>query len=224
MRQPYADVPNERGRLNFTETEIAKMLRESITLRQPILFHAVGDRTVEAILSAMENIKTVDWRTKRVRIEHGEGVTTDLIERAKRLGVIVVQNPTHLALPEMLHARFSPDNKFSQVRSLIDNGISFALGSDGPMNPFLNIMLVSIHPARPTEAITREQAVRAYTAGSAYAEFTENEKGSITKGKLADLTVLTQDIFIVPVTELPRTQSVLTVVGGRIVYDAKVLK
>jgi predicted amidohydrolase YtcJ len=224
MRQSYADAPNERGRLNFTEAEIAKMLRESIAFRQPILFHAAGDRTVEAILSAMENIKNVDWRTKRVRIEHGEGVTTDLIERSKKLGVVVVQNPTHLALPEMLHARFSPDNKFSQVRSLIDGGIPFALGSDGPMNPFLNVMLAAIHPARPSEAITREQAVSAYTAGSAYAEFAESEKGSITKGKLADLTVLSQDIFAVPVPELPKTQSILTVVGGRIVYDAKVLK
>lgn len=224
MRQPYADAPNERGRLNFTEAEIAKMLRESIAFRQPILFHAAGDRTVEAILSAMENIKTVDWRTKRVRIEHGEGVTTDLMARAKKLGVIVVQNPTHLALPEMLHARFSPDNKFSQLRSLIDGGISFALGSDGPMNPFLNIMLAAIHPARPTEAISRELAVHTYTAGSAYAEFAENEKGSITKGKLADLTVLSQDIFEISVPELPKTQSILTIVGGRIVYDAKVLK
>jgi len=224
MRQPYADAPNERGRLNFTEAEIAKMLRESIAFRQPILFHAVGDRTVEAILSAMENIKTVDWRTKRVRIEHGEGVTTDLMVQARKLGVIVVQNPTHLALPEMLHARFSPDNKFSQVRSLIDGGIPFALGSDGPMNPFLNVMLAAIHPARPSEAITREQAVRAYTLGSAFAEFAENEKGSITKGKLADLTVLSQDIFEVPVPELPKTQSILTIVGGRVVYDAKALK
>ncbi len=195
LRQPYADAPDERGRLNFPEAEIEKMLRESIAFRQPILFHAVGDRTVEAILSAMENIKTVDWRTKRVRIEHGEGVTTDLMVRARKLGVIVVQNPTHLALPEMLHARFSPDNKFSLVRSLIDGDIPFALGSDGPMNPFLNIMLAAIHPARPTEAITREQAVHAYTSGSAYAEFTENEKGSITKGKLADLTVLSQCLF-----------------------------
>jgi predicted amidohydrolase YtcJ len=63
-------------------------------------------------LSAMENIKTVDWRTKRIRIEHGDCVTTDLMERAKKLGVIIVQNPTHLALPEMLHARFSPVTNF----------------------------------------------------------------------------------------------------------------
>jgi predicted amidohydrolase YtcJ len=224
LRQPYADDKSARGRLNFSESEIAKMLRESLNLRQPILFHAAGDRTVEAILTAMENAKTIDWRTRRVRIEHGEGLAPDLMVRAKNLGVVVVQNPTHLALPEMLHARFSADNKFSPVRSLIDGGIPFALGSDGPMNPFLNVMLASIHPARPAEAITREQAVRAYSAGSAYAEFTEREKGSLAAGKLADLTVLSQDIFSVPVPDLPKTQSILTIVGGKIVHDAKILK
>jgi predicted amidohydrolase YtcJ len=68
------------------------------------------------------------------------------------------------------------------------------------------------------------EAVRAYTLGSAFAEFAENEKGSITKNKLADITVLSQDIFSVLVPELPKTQSILTIVGGRVVYDAKALK
>ena len=92
------------------------------------------------------------------------------------------------------------------------------------MNPYLNIMFAAIHPARPTEAITREQAVEAYTRGSAYAEFAENEKGTITKGKQADLTVLSQDIFTAPLDELPKTQSVLTLIGGKVVYDSRVLK
>ncbi len=107
---------------------------------------------------------------------------------------------------------------------MIAAGIPFALGSDGPMNPFLNIMFASIHPDNPSEAITREQAVRAYTHGSAFAEFSENEKGTITTGKLADLVVLSQDVFITPVSELPKVNSVLTIVGGKIVYDAKTLK
>jgi len=107
---------------------------------------------------------------------------------------------------------------------LIEAGIPIALGSDGPMNPFLNIMFATIHPYNPKEGITREQAVCAYTDGSAFAEFVENEKGTITKGKLADLVVLSQDIFIVPAPELPKPNSVLSIVGGKIVYDASVLK
>jgi len=166
----------------------------------------------------------VDWRQKRVRIEHDEGVSNDLIAHAKKLGVIIVQNPTHFTIVDVIYARYSPNTKFFPVRSLLETGVPFALGSDGPMNPFLNIMLAMIHPARPTEAITAEQAVRAYTFGSAYAEFAENEKGTIDKGKLADLSVLSQDIFAAPVPELPKTQSVLTIVSGKIVYDGKVLK
>lgn len=92
------------------------------------------------------------------------------------------------------------------------------------MNPYLNIMFAAIHPARPTEAITREQGVEAYTRGSAYAEFEENEKGLITEGKQADLTILSQDIFTVPLVDLPKIQSVFTFIGGKVVYDARVLK
>jgi predicted amidohydrolase YtcJ len=91
------------------------------------------------------------------------------------------------------------------------------------MNPYLNIMLASLHPDRPSEAITREQAVIAYTLTSAYAEFAEIDKGSLEPGKLADLAVLSQDIFTVAPPELPKTESVLTIVGGKVVYDAKVL-
>ena len=84
-------------------------------------------------------------------------------------------------------------------------------------------MLASLHPNRPSEAITREQAVIAYTLTSAYAEFAENEKGSLEPGKLADLAVLSQDIFTIPPPEMPKTTSVLTLVGGKITFDAKVL-
>ena len=95
-----------------------------------------------------------------------------------------------------------------------------AIGSDGPNNPYLNIMLASTYRGKPSEALTREQAVTAYTLAAAYAEFTEEVKGSLEPGKFADLAVLSQDIFRVPTEDLPKTVSVLTMVGGHIVYDA----
>jgi len=110
------------------------------------------------------------------------------------------------------------------LRSLLEAGIPIAIGSDGPLNPYLNIMFAVIHPVRPSEAITREQAVEAYTRGSAFAELAEQDKGTIAKGRLADLAVLSQDIFTVRVNDLPATKSVLTVVGGKVVYDAGVLR
>jgi predicted amidohydrolase YtcJ len=85
-------------------------------------------------------------------------------------------------------------------------------------------MFAVIHPARPAEAITREEAVRAYTYGSSFAEFTETRKGMLKPGMLADLAVLSQDIFAVPVNSLPATESVLTMVGGRVVHNSNVIK
>lgn len=221
LREPYSDRPDWRGRLNFPEREIVRMVRESLKYRQQLLVHCAGDRCAETVLDALENVGggRVDWQEKRVRIEHGDGVSGELIDRAKRLGVVVVQNPAHFAIDALVHARYSPDTAFFPVRSLLEAGVPFALGSDGPMNPFLNIMFATIHPARPAEAITREQAVIAYTSGAAYAEFAEGEKGTLTAGKLADLAVLSQDVLSVPVPDLPQTASVLTIVGGEIVYE-----
>jgi predicted amidohydrolase YtcJ len=81
-------------------------------------------------------------------------------------------------------------------------------------------MFATIHPNVPSEALSREQAVVVYTRGSAYAEFAEREKGTLAPGMLADLAVLSQDIFSVPPQALPATTSVLTLIGGRIVHDS----
>jgi predicted amidohydrolase YtcJ len=223
LRRPYNDKPEQRGTLNFPESEIALIVKESLDFKQPLLAHCAGDKCAETVLNALESYgEKVDWKSKRVRIEHGDGVINDLIPRARKLGVVVVQNPTHFSEPGLFQRRWGTE--MQPLRSLIEGGITVALGSDGPMNPFLNIMFATIHPSNPKEAVTREQAVKAYTYGSAFAEFAENEKGTIATGKLADLVVLSQDIFATPVPELPKTTSVLTIVGGKIIYDPKTLK
>lgn len=227
FREPYADRPSTSGELDFSEKEMENMLRESLQRNDQLMVHVVGDRTVETFLNAMEATGGEKvWAQRRVRLEHGDGLMPDLVPRAKRLGVIVVQNPTHFTLGELFVKRFG--DKRSQmlqpVRSLLEAGIPVALGSDGgPLNPFLDIMLAASHPGNPKEAITREQAIIAYTLTSAYAEFAEKDKGSLEPGKLADLAVLSQDIIKVPAGDLPKTESVLTMVGGKVVYDAKVL-
>jgi hypothetical protein len=84
-------------------------------------------------------------------------------------------------------------------------------------------MFATTYARHPSEALTREQTVTAYTLTSAYAEFSEKDKGSLEPGKLADLAVLSQDIFKVPANDLPKAESVLTLVGGKVIYDAKVI-
>jgi predicted amidohydrolase YtcJ len=226
VRGEYRDRPGWSGTLSFPESEIRAMLRETIARKDQSLLHATGDKTVEAVLNAMEGVdaKASHWPARRVRLEHADGLLPDLLPRAKAMGVVVVQNPTHFD-PGVGHffERFGTNHPYLSLRSLATAGIPLAFGSDGPMNPGLNIMFAQIHPMRPGEGITREQAVEAYTRGSAFAEFAEQEKGSLAAGKLADLAVLSQDIFQVAPPELPKTVSVLTLVGGKIVHDSGVL-
>lgn len=226
MRQPYADRPGTSGELDFSQKEVEDMLRESLQNNEELMLHVAGDRAAETVLNAMEATGGEKvWSSRRVRLEHGDGLMPDLVPRAKRFGVIVVQNPTHFTLGELFVKRFGERRaqELQPLRSLLDAGIPVAIGSDGPNNPYLNILLASTFGRNPAEAITREQAVTAYTLTSAYAEFAEKDKGSLEPGKLADLAVLSQDIFKVLAGDLPKTESVMTMVGGTIVYDAKVV-
>ena len=223
MSAPYADRPAWTGRLDFPPQEVRAAVERARREREPLLVHVVGDVAPELALSAMEASGGAEvWAPLRPRFEHGDGLTPSQIARAARLGVGVVQNPSHFALPELMIARLGLERirTFQPLRSLLAAGVRVALGSDGPPSPFLNILFATTHPTNPKEALTLEQAVAAYTRGSAWAEFAEGDKGTLAPGMLADLAVLSQDVFTVEPGRLPETSSVLTVIGGRVVYDA----
>jgi len=110
LRRDYEDRPGWRGRLNFTESEIAAMIQESLNFKQQLLVHAVGDKTIQDVFDAMEKYSAkVEWSLERVRIEHGDGMIDDLVPRARKFGVIVVQNPAHFSEPELFHQRWGQD-------------------------------------------------------------------------------------------------------------------
>jgi predicted amidohydrolase YtcJ len=222
MSGEYADRRGQRGRINYSEGEIRRMFEAAARGGQPLLLHVSGDRAADTVFAAMKSVRA-DWPRQRVRIEHGDSLDAENIADAARLGVIVVQNPAHFAVPQILATRYRPQfvATLQPFRTLMDRGVHVAIGSDGPINPYLNIMFASLHPANPSEKATREQAVIAYTRGSAVAEFKEREKGTIAPGMLADLAVLSQDIFNVPAQELPKTSSVMTIIGGKVVWEVR---
>jgi predicted amidohydrolase YtcJ len=223
VREPFADRDGERGRINLPEERIAQFAGWAYGSEDPLAVHAVGDRAIETYISALEKGGRPEiWARKRPRLEHGDMLMPDLVPRAKALGMVVVQNPAHLMLREPLLRTLGADRvaRAQPMKLLLDAGIPLAIGSDGLLNPFLNILFATTHAVNPAEALTREQAVVAYTYGSAYAEFAERDKGRLLPGALADLAVLSADLFSVPPNELPALHSVLTLISGQPVHNA----
>jgi predicted amidohydrolase YtcJ len=219
--RPPLDALETNLPLEFPKAEYQAMLQESIRNNDQLLLHISGNLSAETVLDAIDaSGGSKVWDGRRLCFEHGDGIFPDQFARIKQDGIIVVQNPLHLA--PIVPPGVVAFEKAQPLKSLLAAGIPLALGSDAPTNPYLDIMFATNPGNRPSEAITREQAVTAYTLTSAYAEFQEKEKGTIEPGKLADIAVLSQDIFSVPVPELPKTESIMTIVGGKIFYEAKV--
>jgi predicted amidohydrolase YtcJ len=226
MRTPYADDPTTSGHVDYPDAEIRSILEEALQHDLPLMMHAVGDRTTEVLFNQMDATGGEEvWGKRRLRIEHGDGVTADLIPRARKLGVIVAENPSHF-VGDMAVRRLGAERAavWMPFKSLADAGVPIVIASDGGPgdaedNPFLNIQLANTYPANRKEAITREEALIAYTRTAAYSEFIDDRLGTLEPGKLADLAVLSQDVFKVSNEDLPKTESVLTIVGGKIAYS-----
>ena len=218
----YSDMAGNRGRRNFPDADLRAFLRRALAAHEQPMLHAVGDGAIGAALDALEATGGESWKPLRPRLEHGDMLQAQDFGRAARMGVTIVQNPAHFMVPGQFAARVGAErtSRVTQVKGIIQAGVPFAIGSDGPMNPFLNIMFATINANNPPQALTIEQALRAYTSGSAAAEFAEHDKGMLKPGMLADMALLSQDIFKVPAPDLPRTVSILTIVNGKVVHSA----
>lgn len=218
MRAAYPS--GGHGRMNFSLSETQALLREIFDRGDQPLLHVAGDATLSTVLVAMQAIApAADWRVLRPRIEHGEGLAPDLVERARDHGIVLVQNPAHFMLPQA-EAAYLREHQLQPLSGVLADGITLALGSDGPPSPWLNMMFATAPASRPDQALTREQTLRAYTSGSAFAEFADHEKGKLVPGFLADLAVLSQDVLdeTVPTQALPGTSSLLTIISGEIAW------
>lgn len=222
LHEPYADRPETRG-AGLTPDEIEPFLEEATRAGIQVACHSIGDAATTAFLDAAERVAARhDLAPLRHRIEHAQIVAPGDIERIARLGIVVSAQPHAAATPEK-DVRLLGEERARRAypfRSLIDAGVPLAFGSDYPgeatFNPLYGMQLAVNRPS--AEAISAEEALRAYTTGGAHAEFAESWKGRIAVGYAADLTVLSADPTTVAADRIADLVVEMTVVDGRIVY------
>jgi len=238
--EPYADAPETRG-LPSDEMlpggVMLKRVRGAERAGLQVMIHAIGDRANDQILTIYEQVARENGaRDRRFRIEHAQHLRPQDIPRFGRDRVIASMQPYH-AIDDGRWAEKRIGGERCKgtyaFRSLLDSGAILAFGTDwtvAPLDPMVSIYaavtratLDGRHPGGwfPEQKVSVAEAVRAYTAGSAYAEFTEREKGTLAPGKLADMVMLSRDIFRIPPEEIRNSRVVLTVMDGRVVYEAR---
>jgi predicted amidohydrolase YtcJ len=235
--EPYLDKPDSRGLALEEPEKIYADVKAADDANLQVMIHAIGDRANDEILKIYERVRQENGaRDRRFRIEHAQHLNADLIKRFAADKVIASMQPFH-AIDDGRWAFKRLDEKRLQgtyaFRSLLDAGAHLAFGTDwfvAPLNPMFGIYAAVTRRTLddknpngwiPEQKITVEEAVRAYTQGSAYAEFQENVKGAITAGRLADFVILSDDIFTINPVEIRNAKVLTTVVDGTIVFQAK---
>jgi predicted amidohydrolase YtcJ len=233
--EPYTDDPSTSGLLIHSPEALEKAIFAADAAGFQVIVHAIGDRANAMVLDAFEKLQRERGpRDRRARIEHAQVVRDSDKRRFKSLGVIASIQPSH-CIDDMrwAEARIGKDRirMAYDFKSFADAGARIAFGTDWyvePLDPMLGLYAAVTRQYRdgtppggwfPEERITMAEAIEYYTLGSAYAEFADTRKGSITEGKLADLVLLSKDLFSIPPREILDTKPVLTIVGGRIVYE-----
>jgi predicted amidohydrolase YtcJ len=227
LSQPYQDHPESDGLLLFDEEDYRFLLKTANQYRLQVSTHAIGDRGIDMVLRSHEQVSKAKLvKELRHNIIHAEFLTQPLIDRVKKLDMLLLQQPNFVhrwGLPgEMYDSRLGPERaqQLNNFRKILDEGIKIAFGSDCmPMDPIYGIYSAVTHP-NPAIRITVEEAIRLYTADAAYASFEEQDKGTLTLGKLADFIRLSADPFTLKPETLRDLKVLETYVGGRQVFSS----
>jgi predicted amidohydrolase YtcJ len=240
LLKPYNDAPDTSGYLTAKREELRPMFEEALRRGIQVETHAIGDRANRQILDLYEAaFKVVPPDQRRIkeprwRVEHAQIVDPADIPRFAKLGVIPSMQPSH-AISDLFFApaRLGMDRLADAYawQSFLKSGSIICGGSDAPVErgePMIEFYAAVSRKSikgesgdgwHPEQAVSREQALKMFTIWPAYAAFEEKEKGSVEVGKLADFTVLSQDIMKIPEPEILKTPVEMTIIGGEIVYQ-----
>jgi predicted amidohydrolase YtcJ len=236
--EPYSDAPNTSGIPSPELLHPDKMyeeMRNADKAGLQLAVHAIGDRAIRAVLDMFERLEREEGNSdRRLRIEHAQHLSPVDIPRFASLHVIASMQPYH-AIDDGRWAdkRIGPERIKTTYafRSLLDAGAVLAFGSDwfvAPMNPLVGIYAAATRRTLdgkhangwvPQQKISVAEAVHAYTMGSAYASLEDSVKGSIEPGKLADLAVLSDDIFNVDPVEIQNAKIQMTIFDGKVIFE-----
>lgn len=240
--EPYSDDPATRG-LIVTDTVAAKsMMVAALRNGIQVASHAIGDRANHLLFDLYEEaFKAVPPQERKVaeprwRDEHSQIIQPTELQRFKDLGIVASMQPSH-AIGDLhfVPSRIGLERTAGTYawHSLLALGVPVAGGTDAPVERGEPMIEFYAAVARkdlqgrdgpgwhPEEAVTRKQALRMFTWYPAFAAFAEARAGTIEVGKRGDFTVLDRDIMTIPAADILTTTNVLTVVGGKVVYEAK---
>ena len=235
MLEPFTDAPSDRGLFVNTPEDLYRWTSGADKVQLHVMIHAIGDRAIRTLLDTYERVARENGaRDRRFRMEHAQHIAPADIPRFAALGVIASMQPYHaiddgrwadkVIGPERAKGTYA-------FRSLLDSGATLAFGSDwfvAPPTPLEGIYaavtrrtLDDRNPGGwvPEQKITVEEALRAYTVGSARASFDEERKGTLTRGKLADVVLIDRDLTKIAPESIRDARITMTVVGGRVVYE-----
>ncbi|MBL1213496.1 MAG: amidohydrolase [Ignavibacteriae bacterium] len=232
----YADLPDSKGQ----NVNSLKYLSETAEIAAgngfQLCTHAIGDRGVREILNIYEKeIEQSETENDfRWRIEHSQHISREDISRYKDLNVIAAMQGIHCTSDAIFVLKRLGNLRAKEGayvwRKLLDAGVTICNGTDAPVEDVspINSFYASVtrklstgNTFFPDQKMTREEALKSYTMNGAFAAFEEEIKGSITKGKLADITILSNDLLKVPDEELLNTEVLYTIVGGEVKYQKK---
>jgi len=235
---PFADEPGKMGLPQYPEDKFAALIAKAHENGYQTGTHAIGDKGVNWVLNAVEKAQmSFGMKDLRHRIEHAQVLVPSDFARFKTLGVIASMQPTHCTTDmRFCERRVGLErSKYAYAwRTLLDAGARIAFGSDWPVEPLDPMRGLYSAVTRksiefdvpeggwfPEQKLTMAEAVGLFTKGAAYASFEEGIKGSLKPGKLADLVILSKDLFTIESKEILTTETLATILGGRVVYEKK---